>query len=234
MSTPARDRVAGWAVHTATTAVGVLGWLFAQHVSFGIVEHTHLVANGHLDAHHHHYAGPVAVVAAGVLGLALLLLFGHHLRASSAGTSDDLSRRSAAGGEAATGAGLRRHVLLAASGFVAVETLEQARAGDPTPFAQLAGLLAVGVAVQVGIAAAARHVSGHLVDGTVALAVRFIRPQPNRLPTHRRVTPAPGDHNPQAQAAPAPTRGRAPPHRGTTFQPVSTTAVARCPATLSW
>lgn len=65
------------------TSFAVLGWLLAQWVSIGVVEHSHLGESMH---HHHPYAGPLALAMTITATCSLLGVFAARLRHGPTGT----------------------------------------------------------------------------------------------------------------------------------------------------
>lgn len=220
--------LAPWGVRAVTVALGVLGWLTAQHLTLGIIEHTHLGAAGRRVAHEHHYAGPIALTALVALGLGLAAVaLGAWRRVP--GRSGWPAGRICAD-PVPSRAGRRRHSTLAATSFVAVEIVEQLLAGNSAGMAQTAVLLSLGTGAQVALATMARLLSLRLLDLANAFAVAL-------MPLHRRRAPVLGAPVPVgaaegrgAQTTPGPARGRAPPRSVRSFA-ISLRAVARQPVT---
>jgi hypothetical protein len=227
MSQPAGSPVP-WAARAITASVGVLGWLAAQHLTFGLVEHTHLVADGHIASHEHHYAGPVALAAVVILGAGLAAALVGGLRAPGwrpRGAGQRPSRVLAL-------PSWRRHSALAVLAFAAVELIEQFLAGDSARAAQLAIVIGVGAAAQAGVATVARQLSLRLLDAADTLAAAIQSPPVHALP--RLVTlaaPRRREHR-GAQAIPSACRGRAPPPAALIRDSTAVPVVARQTAPL--
>jgi hypothetical protein len=118
----------------AIAAFGLLGWLFVQWMTFGIVEHSHMTSAGVVD-HHHPYAGPLAVAASMVALASLLAIFAVHR-----GPSPRVARP--------TPGRLLIPTALAAGLFVLVESIEFHGAGRLHEPAAL-GVLLLGATLEV-------------------------------------------------------------------------------------
>lgn len=131
--------------NAAALGLGVLGWLAAQWLTFGILDHAH-VFTGDVAGHHHAYAVPVAVVAV-VVTTAALALLAARTRLSTTPPSGEGTL------SGAPGAGL--HALGSVALFAAVEITEFAVASHHH-IAPLLAVLVVGTIFQTGTALLAR------------------------------------------------------------------------------
>ena len=167
MTTASRDfsRVLASA---AALGLGVLGWLGAQWLTYGILEQAHLFA-GDLAGHHHRYAAPLAAAAAIATTAALGLLV---VRARfSSPTPRAVSEPSPACGGGALAA---VSVLL----FAAAEVTEFAFATNHH-VAPLITVLVLGTVLQSAAALLTRSVWSFTL-GSIARFIAFPGPMPTR------------------------------------------------------